>query len=174
MTFVADVHLGKLARLMRLLGLDVYWRNDLDDPEIAALSARLGFTVLTRDRELLKRKAVSSGLLIASSDPVEQLAQVVANFDLADSLKPFSRCSACGEELAEVSAEQAAPSLPPSVKGKYERWFLCPACGKAFWKGDHFRTLGPLLTRLEAALGGPIAAPPPQAGGPPRRPRRAR
>jgi uncharacterized protein with PIN domain len=153
MTFVADVHLGKLARLLRLLGFEVYWRNDLDDPEIAAMSAQLGRTVLTRDRGLLKRKAVVSGLLIASSDPTEQLIQVISAFDLVREIRPFTRCSACGEALAAVSPEAAAPLIPASVRGKYDRYFVCASCGKAFWKGDHFRTMGPLLARLETELG---------------------
>lgn len=156
MTFVADVHLGKLARLLRLLGFDVYWRNDLDDPEIAAMSARLGRTVLTRDHELLRRKAVVSGLLVESSDPVEQLIQVFSAFDLADSIRPFTRCSDCGEELEEKSPDEAARFAPLSVLGRYERYFQCPACGKLFWKGDHFRTIGPLLARLEQSLGRPL------------------
>jgi hypothetical protein len=159
MTFVADVHLGKLVRLMRLLGFDVYWRNDLDDPEIAAISAQLGRTVLTRDRELLRRKAISSGLLIESSDPAEQLVQVVKVFGLADEIRPFARCSACGGLLEPRSPESVARLVPLPVLGRYDAYYQCPACGKVFWKGDHFRTIGPLLARLEQALGRPLRAP---------------
>lgn len=156
MTFIADVHLGKLARILRLLGFDVYWRNDLEDGEIAAISARTGRVVLTRDRELLRRKAVRAGLLVASTDSVEQAAQVVSAFHLSNGIRLFSLCSACGGQLETLGREAASDLVPVAVRGKYDRYFRCASCGKMFWKGDHFRTLEGLLDRLETALGRPI------------------
>lgn len=153
MTFLADVHLGKLARILRLLGFDVYWRNDLDDFEITSMSRSSGRVVLSRDRELLKRKAIVRKLYILSTDPIEQTAQVIREFGLLGDIAPFTRCSACGSPLQNIGEPEIADGLPASVKGKYSAYFRCTACGKLFWKGDHFRTMGVLLERIEKALG---------------------
>src|SRR5512141_2127853 len=48
--FVADTHLGKLARHLRMAGFDVLWGNDWDDDRIVALSGAGRRTILTRDK----------------------------------------------------------------------------------------------------------------------------
>ncbi len=149
MRFLLDVHLGTLARLLRLLGFDVYYRNDLEDAEIAHLAEETGRIVLSRDRELLKRKKIQHSLLIASTDPFQQLVQVLSAFELFDTMKPFSRCSACGEYLEQVTEEQVYDQLPQAVRNKYTIFYRCPACGKLFWKGDHLRTIQPLLEKIQ-------------------------
>ena len=58
--FVLDVHLGRLAAYLRLAGFDTVYQNDLDDPELAGIAAG-GRVLLTRDRGLLKRRAVTRG-----------------------------------------------------------------------------------------------------------------
>src|ERR671919_572683 len=68
--FVVDVHLGRLARLLRLLGFDTRWANDLDDATLAAIGQAEHRIVLTRDRGLLKRRRVTHGLFVRSELPV--------------------------------------------------------------------------------------------------------
>ena len=60
--FVLDVHLGRLAAYLRLAGFDTVYRNNLDDAELAWIAAG-GRVLLTHDRELLKRRAVTRGEL---------------------------------------------------------------------------------------------------------------
>src|SRR5262249_7296465 len=81
--FVLDVHLGKLAGYLRMLGFDTLYRNDYQDEELADISQRERRILLTRDRGLLKRRTVSHGYLLRETDPREQLAEVVRRFDLA-------------------------------------------------------------------------------------------
>ena len=71
--FVADVHLGTLARYLRLLGFDTRYGNDLADAELAALTSRETRILLTRDVGLLKRKAVVRGQWLRSRDPERQV-----------------------------------------------------------------------------------------------------
>jgi len=52
--FVADAHLGGLARFLRMLGFDTLYRNAFADEEIRRLADAERRIVLTRDRELLK------------------------------------------------------------------------------------------------------------------------
>src|SRR5690349_10869612 len=48
--FVADTHLGKLARHLRMAGFDTLYGNDWDDDRIAAIARAERRTILTRDR----------------------------------------------------------------------------------------------------------------------------
>jgi uncharacterized protein len=57
LAFVCDVHLGRLARCLRMLGFDVAYRNDFSDAEIVKLAKQEGRVILTRDRGLLKQGA---------------------------------------------------------------------------------------------------------------------
>jgi uncharacterized protein with PIN domain len=156
--FVADVHLGRLARDLRLLGFDVVWRNNFEDDELVELGLAEGRAVLTRDRGLLYRRAFGPsgsgrGMLLRSPYPYEQLLEVLRRFGLASLIRPFRRCAACGEPLRAVAAEAVRGLVPPIVALRYEDFFSCPACGKVYWKGDHFRSLRPFLERLGADLG---------------------
>jgi len=75
--FVADVHLGTLARFLRLLGFDTRYGNGLDDAELAAITSREKRILLTRDVGLLKRRAVVRGQWLRSHDPERQVEEIV-------------------------------------------------------------------------------------------------
>nr|HPI98775.1 Mut7-C RNAse domain-containing protein [Synergistales bacterium] len=64
--FVADVNVGKLARLLRIAGFDTAYNNSWNDSTIASLADGEKRVVLTKDRNLLKRKVISYGRLIRS------------------------------------------------------------------------------------------------------------
>ena len=90
--FVADVHLGTLARYLRLLGFDTRYGNDLGDAELAELTARERRVLLTCDVGLLKRKVVVRGQRLRSRDPEQQVEEVVAALQLTRAFRPFTRC----------------------------------------------------------------------------------
>ncbi|MCA1951176.1 MAG: Mut7-C RNAse domain-containing protein [Treponema sp.] len=146
--FIADVHLGKLARILRLLGFSVYYRNNLEDAEIANLASQGDLVVLSRDRELLKRRLIKKSIYIASTDPIAQTVQVISSLGLEGSIHPFTRCSLCGSPLSHTDKSAVYELLPPSVRDKYDTFYQCSSCGKLFWKGDHFRTMNRLFERL--------------------------
>ena len=64
--FVLDVHLGKLAKALRMLGFDTLYRNDLNDKTIANFAFSESRIVLTRDVDLLKNKEISRGYWLRS------------------------------------------------------------------------------------------------------------
>lgn len=150
--FLLDVHLGRLARLLRLLGFDVWYRNDLEDEAIVKAAAAEGRTILTRDRRLLMRKAVTAGRLVRSDDPETQAADLIADLGLERAMKPASRCAACGRLLGRVDKSLVSEALPDAVRRRYRKFFRCPGCGAVYWRGDHFRNIEPLLKRLRAEL----------------------
>ena len=150
--FVLDVHLGRLARLLRLLGFDVAWANDLDDATLAEIAAAERRVLLTRDRGLLKRSSVTHGLFVRSDRPVEQAIDVVLRLDLAARMAPFTRCLRCGAGLARVDKSEVLDVLEPRTRQHYDEFHRCTGCGHVYWRGSHHAALAALVDEISAAV----------------------
>ena len=146
--FVADVHLGRLARLLRLLGFDTRWANDLDDDTLAELGRAEHRVVLTRDRRLLKRRRVTHGLFVRSERPVEQAVDVLRRLDLAGRLAPFTRCLRCGDALVTAPKDEVIDRLEPLTRQHYHEFRRCRACGQVYWRGSHHERLAQLVDEI--------------------------
>jgi uncharacterized protein with PIN domain/sulfur carrier protein ThiS len=151
--FVLDVHLGKLAAMLRMVGLDSAYRNDASDQDIVEISLREKRIILSRDRELLKRKAVSHGYYVKSKEPVQQFQEILHRFQLEKLLEPFSRCLQCNTLLEKAAQAQIEKAAPASVRRRYEEFKYCRTCGKIFWRGSHWRSM---VNRINAGLGFPF------------------
>jgi len=136
--FEAAPHLGKLVRLMRILGLDVVFKGD--EPA--------GRILLTRKVTDLKMNRVSLGYLPRSDNPYLQLDEVLDYFDLKRKVNPFSRCPECNSFLVEVKPQQIWDRLEPRTKKYYRKFKQCPDCNKIYWRGSHFRRLQEKLKYL--------------------------
>jgi uncharacterized protein with PIN domain/sulfur carrier protein ThiS len=143
--FVLDVHLGRLAKLLRMLGFDTLYSNGYDDPSLSRISRDQGRIVLTRDRELLKRSMITHGYCLRSDQPMEQLLEVLRRFDLREKLQPFSRCLRCNSPLQDLDRSTAAASLPEYVARTYDRYKSCPDCGRIYWRGSHWEHMSKKL-----------------------------
>jgi len=149
--FIADAHLGGLAHLLRMIGFDTLYENDLRDEDIEWLSGAQQRIVLTRDRELLKRRGISHGCYVHALRPEQQLREIFDRLDLASAARPFTRCLSCNCALHPVEKEQIASLLPRGVRERYQRFSLCEGCGRVFWEGTHWRRMRSLVDSL---LGG--------------------
>jgi len=145
--FILDVHLGKLARHMRLLGFDTLYRNDYADPEIVELSVSERRAVLTRDRRLLRARVITHGYWLRSTDAEEQLAEVIRRFDLKRLISPFSRCLACNGSMEPVKKEEILDLLEPKTKLYFDEFYRCAECGKIYWRGSHSGQLDKVVRR---------------------------
>jgi hypothetical protein len=145
--FVADTHLGKLARHLRIAGFDCLWENDFADEEIVAYSVAQKRIILTRDLGILKRQAVERGHFVRATESGAQLREVVRAFQLENRLRPFTRCRACNVELRGIAKESVAERLPPEVRLRFDRFTECPQCRRVFWQGTHYERLVRLLRR---------------------------
>jgi uncharacterized protein with PIN domain len=139
--FVADAHLGGLARLLRMLGFDTLFRNDFEDREIRAISRCEGRVVLTRDRELLKCRTVTHGCFVHALRPREQLHEVVWRLQLAASARPFTLCLHCNLPLTAVDREWFRERLPPKVAATYSHFQWCEGCDHVYWEGSHWQRM---------------------------------
>jgi len=145
--FVADVHLGKLARHLRMAGFDCLWSNDFSDDEIIGYSLAQKRTILTRDKGILKRRIVSRGHFVRETDAGAQFAEVLHAFQLETMLQPFTRCRECNVELTEVERERVLESLPDGVGRLHERFKFCSGCGRVYWQGTHYESMMRMLAR---------------------------
>ncbi len=146
--FVLDVHLGKLARYLRLLGFDTIYDRSYADATIAAISVEERRLILTRDKGLLKRKEVTRGYWLRSFQPRLQIAEVVETFDLHRLVREFSRCMVCNHTLESVNEASVRDRLPAGLRGQFERLSHCPGCGRLYWPGSHYDRLVTLVADL--------------------------
>ncbi|WP_215448745.1 MULTISPECIES: Mut7-C RNAse domain-containing protein [unclassified Streptomyces] len=138
--FLLDVHLGTLARRLRLLGVDAaYESTDIGDPALATLSATDRRVMLSRDRGLLRRRELWAGAYVYSTQPDEQLREVLTRF--APALHPWTRCTACNGLLKPATKDQVADRLEGGTQRSYDVFAQCASCGRAYWKGAHHEQL---------------------------------
>ncbi len=135
--FIADAHLGQLAKNLRMLGFDVLYRNDYSDAEIARIAASEDRIVLTRDRDLLIRKEIIHGCYLHAVACDEQLVEVISRFNLAQAARAFSRCLTCNGELHSIDKSRVADRVPQHSRQVYERFFECKGCAQVYWEGSH-------------------------------------
>lgn len=139
--FVLDVHLGRLAVYLRFLGYDTLYQNTYTDDELARISAEDNRILLTRDRDLLKRRMVTHGYYIRATRPKHQLAEVVQRFQLAPQSPMSSRCTICNSVLIAVEKQQILHRLPPNTQVYYQRFSYCQRCDKVYWEGSHYHNM---------------------------------
>lgn len=147
--FVADVHLGRLAAYLRLLGFDTLYRNDYEDALLADISTDEQRILLSCDRQLLMRKQVVYGYFVRARQPQQQLLEITSRFDLHNRLKPFTRCMHCNGELQPVDKQEIEAQLPPKTGKYYNEFFQCPQCKKIYWKGSHYLKLQAMINRIK-------------------------
>jgi uncharacterized protein len=149
--FVLDTHLGKLAAYLRMVGLDAAYHTDYTDEELAKTSLDEKRILLTRDRGLLKRNVIIRGYFLRTTNPREQLIEVLQRFDLLGSISPFERCMHCNALLRPVSKEAVADRLLPETKQHYEEFRICPECDRIYWKGSHYRRMQKFIEAVLAS-----------------------
>jgi uncharacterized protein with PIN domain len=146
--FVCDSHLGRLARLLRLMGWDTLWRVDWTEPAIVRQVVNQRRTALSRSRGLLTRRELRGSLLIASDQPDQQAAQVVRVFELADRICLWGRCTRCNGKIEPVTKESVADRIPPKTARWLDEYHLCADCDQLYWQGTHTEALAARIANI--------------------------
>ncbi|MFF8642107.1 Mut7-C RNAse domain-containing protein [Streptomyces sp. NPDC015345] len=155
--FLLDVHLGTLARRLRLLGVDAaYESTDIGDPALAARSAAERRVLLSRDRGLLRRRELWAGAYVYSDRPDDQLRDVLGRF--TPLLVPWTRCTACNGTLRTATKEEVADLLEGGTRGTYDVFAQCGECARVYWRGAHHDRLEAIVAQAVAEFGGPVGA----------------
>ena len=151
-SFVADGHLGKLVRGLRLLGIDVAYDPAAEDRQLIAVATSENRALLTRDRRLLMHAALRHGYYLRSQNPLEQTVEVLRRFDLGSALAPFTRCLRCNASLEPAEKEKVIGQLEPLTKIYYEHFRRCAGCGQVYWSGSHFEKLQKRIETIRSRL----------------------
>jgi uncharacterized protein with PIN domain len=154
--FVLDVHLGTLARRLRLLGVDAGNDRHADDDALLETSLTQQRVLLTRDRGLLHRRALRSDAHVNAEVPDQQLREVLDRF--APPLQPWTRCPACNGTLADAPKSEVRAQLRDGTRRQYSTFRRCRECGHIYWRGAH---AGRLQAIVDAAIHGRAASAPP-------------
>ena len=145
--FLADAMVARLARWLRVVGVDTAYEPTLPDPALVALAAAEDRVLLTRDRHLLRDLRPARALEVRSDVPLDQLREVVHAFTLGPPRALFTRCLVCNAVLEEVAPSQAAGLVPPASRGLPGPVRRCPHCARVYWEGSHVRRMRAALER---------------------------
>jgi uncharacterized protein with PIN domain len=148
-----DCMCGKLARWLRLLGFDTDYYKGVDDETLLLEAERTGRVIVTRDQGLYN-KAVKRGLkciLLTSTDHVENMRKVLQELNAKIVIPPReTRCPLCNSPLREVDPTSVRALLPSEdLARRYDKFWLCERCEKAYWVGSHWRNIKKTLRELE-------------------------
>ena len=152
--FVADGHLGRLTRNLRLLGFDVVYDQTADDRQLLEVMARENRALLTRDRRLLMHAIVQHGYCPRSQNANEQTIEVVRRFGLLELIAPFTRCLRCNASLEEAAKAEIIDKLEPLTKIYYHQFRRCPECNRIYWSGSHFPKLQKRIEEIRSRVRG--------------------
>ncbi len=153
-SFVADGHLGKLVRDLRLLGVDVVYDPAAEDRQLVTIASSENRALLTRDRRLLMHAIVRHGYYLRSQDPLEQTLEILRRFNLGSALAPFTRCLRCNTLLKPAKKAEVFDLLEPLTRTYYELFRRCPGCGQVYWSGSHFEKLQKRIETIRSRLTG--------------------
>src|SRR4051812_24738577 len=143
--FLLDVHLGTVARRLRLVGVDAAYGNELDDDTLIDLANDQRRVLLTQDRGLLRRRRLWLGAFVRGAGPDEQFDDVLDRF--APPLRPWTRCTACNGELERVAKKDVEDRLEPGTRREHHEFARCGTCGHVYWKGAHHERLEAIVKR---------------------------
>lgn len=150
--FVLDCHLGKLAKFLRFAGFDTLYKENFEDAEIAEISVTEKRVVLTRDRNLLKRKIIDHGHYVHEIKIDKQFTEVVRHFDLINQIQLFSRCSLCNGLLIDVEKEAIKHQIEPKTRQYIKEFKQCNDCQHIYWKGSHYKKIKNLINSWKNQL----------------------
>ena len=136
--FIADCHLGKLAKYLRLMGVDTLYFPHIEDDELIRIATHENRIILTRDRFLSKRKNAPV-FFLEPTDTKAQLKTLIKYYTLKKHPSSFSRCIICNTPLKVIEKEKIIDRVPKKVKKYYNYFEYCASCDRIYWQGDHYR-----------------------------------
>jgi len=151
MKFVCDAMLGKLAKYLRILGLDAEYTKDLKilqqymgQPDTPYLLTRTTRKVTYEKTIFLRSDKVREQLL--------EIREIIRPF--IDRDKIMNRCIECNVELMVVEKKHIEQKVPEFVFHQYGQFRECPRCGKVYWEGSHTTGMTELIKEIVEAEAG--------------------
>lgn len=146
--FILDVHLGKLANYLRMLGFDTLYQNNWTKESLITISRNENRILLSRSKSLLNIESLTHAYLIKDTDPHFQLIEALERFDLYSQASPFSRCIECNSKLQLVEKKAILSQIPQKVKDWCNEYQQCSACDRIYWKGSHYQRMNAFVQNI--------------------------
>lgn len=144
--FIADCHLGKLAKYLRVMGFDTLYFNTIDDNDLIEIANEDGRIILTRDRDLNSREKAPT-FYINSIENLEQLRELDKEFHIKE-YELNSRCIICNMLLESVEKSKIEDRIPRKVKDYFDDFEICPECERVYWHGDHYKRMMKIIDAI--------------------------
>jgi len=150
--FIADENVGKLARLLRILGFNTVLFGGGDDSVIVENALVEKRIILTRDTHIQERRPVQHGkvrvVLLRDDDPETQIRKVIRDLKLEREIRPFTICIEDNTPLEKREKAELQDRIPPYVWQTQQEFLECPACRRIYWKGTHWTAMTDTLRRI--------------------------
>lgn len=150
--FLCDVMLARLARYLRAAGLDTTLAvSSASDAQILREAIDEERWLLTADRKIMEHKAANGHVIQLPFGSLDaQAAMLSAQFEIDWLGHAFTRCLLDNTPLAPATAEHAT-QVPADVRQAGEKLATCPACGRIYWRGSHYRRMWRKLAEWQEA-----------------------
>src|SRR5574337_422808 len=136
--FAADRMLGRLARMLRLLGYDTLYAPDIATARLREIAGQGERVVLTRGDIAKRFPRIEENILsLKSEHPPEQLREVVERVGLNTHAGLWTRCTLCNAAIERVERHEVESQVPPKVFQVYTEFFRCTGCEHIYWRGSH-------------------------------------
>lgn len=139
--FICDVHLGRLCKYLRMLGWDTLYSNEYTPEEMIERSLQEKRILLSRSIHLIRHQGLTHAWWVRSSNPLEQLNDLVTRLDLSKQADPLTRCLNCNSMLVEVNKMEIMDRLEDRTAKYYSEFFVCRTCDQIYWKGSHYESM---------------------------------
>jgi uncharacterized protein with PIN domain len=147
MRFAVENTLGKLAKWLRILGFDAFYKPDLSAEKL--MDIRTGRILLTRTGRIRFRNTSQKRIFITSDNSFEQLREVIVTLDIAQKdVQLFSRCVRCNTMIRKVGKDSIRKMVPDYIWETHDAFCSCTQCGRIYWPGSHTRRSRDIIKRL--------------------------
>jgi hypothetical protein len=150
--FAVDKMLGRLARMLRLLGYDTLYANDMTAAQLLAIAGSGERVILTRGETAQRFPHLDKVLSLKSEYPPEQLREVVERLGLDCRSGLWTRCTLCNAPIERVEKAAVEACVEAKIFRLYEEFYRCTGCSHVYWRGSH---VDRILRNLEGLLGPP-------------------
>jgi len=148
--FAVDRMLGRLARMLRLLGYDTYYANDMTPAQLLAMGRSGERVILTRGATAQRFPHLDKVLSLKSEYPPQQLREVVERLGLDTRAGLWTRCTLCNAPIERAEKAGVEALVEAKIFQLYEDFYRCTGCGHVYWHGSH---VDRILRNLEFVLG---------------------
>jgi len=149
MKFLLTKELGRLAKWLRILGLDTTYSKEAKAATLIIEALREERIIITRNHRLPAGRGVR--IVVIEQEKIKaQLAEILEALKInPDPGQMFTRCILCNEELQAVEKEKVKDKVPEYVYKTQEEFITCPKCKRIYWQGTHWGNVASTIKELK-------------------------